>query len=574
MPKTGAAHPFIEGLCDLGIEYLFCNLGTDHVSIVEELARRRQRGLAYPQPILCPHENVAVHMAGGYAAMTGRGQAVLVHVDAGTANSAMAMHNLSRARLPVFLMAGRAPWSSHGERRGGRDNFVHFIQDPYDIGSLVRPYVKWEYCLPSGVVAREVLRRGHTLMQSDPPGPVFLTLPREVLAEELDEDASPAFPAERYGPLNRGGADAATVARLAEALMAAENPLLITAYAGRNPAAAPLLDQLARLAGLRVVEFVPAFLNIARDSPCHLGGDPHALAPDADLGLLLDVDVPWIPQQLHAPLKGRWLHVDADPVKSGLPMWSFPAELRVQADAATLLAQLIEAVRARADDAFHARIAARIASWAPARAARARRLADAAATPGEPDAITPAFLCAALARALAPGDIVLNEAIRNGPVVQDHIPRSEPGTWLGLAGGGLGFSGGMALGVKLARRELRVVQVVGDGSFQFGTPDSVYAVAQAHGLPILTVVLDNRGWSAVKEATRRVYPDGAAAQTDDYCARLDAAPERRFEDIARAFGGHGERVVTADQVEGAIARCLAALESGRSAVLTARVTPL
>ena len=104
--------------------------------------------------------------------------------------------------------------------------------------------------------------------------------------------------------------------------------------------------------------------------------------------------------------------------------------------------------------------------------------------------------------------------------------------------------------------------------------DQRLALAQAHRLPILTVVLDNRGWSAVKEATRRVYPDGIAAQTDSFCARLDAAPERRFEDVARAFGAHGERVVTADQVEGAIARCLAALESGRSAVLTARVTPL
>ena len=155
MARHSAAHYFLEGLTELGVDYLFCNLGTDHVSIIEEMARWSRTNRRHPPAILCPHENVAVHMAGGYAAMTGRGQAVLVHVDAGTANAAMAMHNLCRHRLPVFLMAGRAPYTTRGELTGSRDTYVHFIQDPYDIASLVRPYTKWEYCLPSGVVAKQ-----------------------------------------------------------------------------------------------------------------------------------------------------------------------------------------------------------------------------------------------------------------------------------------------------------------------------------------------------------------------------------------------------------------------------------
>ncbi|HEY8612234.1 MAG TPA: thiamine pyrophosphate-binding protein, partial [Roseomonas sp.] len=155
MTSYTAAHHLIEGTCEAGIEHIFCNLGTDHVSIIEELARWDAAGRARPNTVLCPHENVAVHMAGGYAAMTGRGQAVMVHVDAGTANAAMAMHNLFRARLPVFLMAGCAPFSSRGELPGRREGYVHLVQDPYDISSLVRPYVHWEYSLPSGVVAKE-----------------------------------------------------------------------------------------------------------------------------------------------------------------------------------------------------------------------------------------------------------------------------------------------------------------------------------------------------------------------------------------------------------------------------------
>ncbi|MFC0385953.1 thiamine pyrophosphate-requiring protein [Muricoccus vinaceus] len=577
MARHTAAHHLLEGMCEAGIEHLFCNLGTDHVTIIEELARWDAADRAHPNTILCPHENVAVHMAGGYAAMTGRGQAVLVHVDAGTANAAMAMHNLFRARLPVFLMAGRAPFSSRGELPGGRDGYVHFIQDPYDIGSLVRPYVHWEYSLPSGVVAKEAFARGHAMMQAEPRAPVFMTLPREVLAEEIEESKVHAFRATRFAGLPARGTDPATATRIAEAIMAAENPVAITAYLGRNPAAVPVLDALAREAGIRVVEHSPIHLNIPHDSPCFAGFDPRGLAAETDLGLLLDVDVPWIPLTVKENPAADWIHVDVDPLKRDLPMWSFPAGLRVAGDACTILTQVLDEVRARADEPFRARIANRIASWAPVREARLAAAATAAAKPGEPDALNPAWVLATLGRLIAPEDIVLNEAIRNGPIMQDQVPRTVPGSYIGLAGGGLGFSGGMALGARLACPDRRVVQVVGDGTFHFSTPDSVYATAQQYGLPIFTVVLDNRGWQAVKASTLRVYPDGVARQNDNFQSRLDGRrndSQRRFEDVARAFGAHGERATTADELEPAIRRCLAAVEAGQAAVLTVRVTPL
>ena len=141
MARYSAAHYFLEGLVDLGVDYIFANLGTDHVSLIEEMARWDQQGRKHPEMILCPHEVVAVHMAGGYALATGRSQAVLVHVDAGTANACMAIQNLFRYRLPVMLFAGRAPHTLHGELTGSRDSYVHFVQDPFDIASIVRPYV-------------------------------------------------------------------------------------------------------------------------------------------------------------------------------------------------------------------------------------------------------------------------------------------------------------------------------------------------------------------------------------------------------------------------------------------------
>src|ERR1700752_1458738 len=142
MPRHSAAHSCLEGLLDVGVEFIFANLGTDHVSLIEELARWDKQGRTHPEVILCPHEVVAVHMAGGYALATGRAQAVLVHVDAGTANACMAIQNLFRYRLPVMLFAGRAPHTLHGELTGSRDTYVHFVPDPFYIARIARPYVQ------------------------------------------------------------------------------------------------------------------------------------------------------------------------------------------------------------------------------------------------------------------------------------------------------------------------------------------------------------------------------------------------------------------------------------------------
>jgi acetolactate synthase I/II/III large subunit len=577
MGKRSAAHYFLEGLADLGLDYIFANLGTDHVSIIEELARWDQEGRPHPRVILCPHETVAVHMAGGYALATGRGQAVLVHVDAGTANAAMAIQNLCRYRLPVMLMAGRAPFTLRGELPGSRDAYVHFVQDPFDMASLVRPYVKWEYSLPSGVVAKEALRRGHSVMHSDPAGPVYMMLPRETLAEEIEDRHPGGFPEAKYGPVHAGGVEPERAAALAAALMGAQNPIAITAYLGRKPRAVAALDGLSRECGIRVCEYNGLDLSIPHDSPCFAGFDPISVMEGADLGLLLDVDVPFLPKYAARADAIRWLQVDIDPLKADFPMWGFATQMRVQGDCAIVLEQVLDAVRARADDAYRDRVAKRIAGFEPERQARRQRAEAAAARCGEFDAISPDYLCAVLDGKLSQDDIVLNESIRNTLSVQEQILRTRPQSYVGLGGAGLGYSGGMALGLKLARPDRRVVQIIGDGSYHFSAPDSVYATAQQYQLPIFTIVLDNRGWQAVKSSVMRVYPQGAAAKSDNFLSRLESGrqgEERRFEDVARAFGAHGECVRRPEEVAAAIDRCLAALEDGRAAVLTVRVTPL
>ena len=567
-----ASHDLLQGLVDLGIEYLFCNLGTDHAPLIEEMAHWREQGRAFPKLILCPHENTAVHMAGGYAVATGRGQAVLVHVDAGTANAAMGLHNLCRTRIPVLLIAGRAPMSTFDSATGGRDTYVHFIQEPFDQASVVRPYVKWEYNLAWPSMAHEVISRAGAVMQSDPTGPVYLTLPREVLAAPVDAQSIGAYGHQNHLPVKAQGADANAIAQIAAKLMASENPMLVTAYAGRNHAAPALIEKLAMLCGMRVCEFNSIYLNIRRNSPFFAGYNPAAFTEQADFGLMVDVDVPWIPKTTRVNPNAYWAQLDVDAIKRDIPMWGFPLNARIEGDSVRLLTQLIECIEQTATPAFKAMASQRSLIIQAEHEKNQQRAAAMAKEPGKVNAINPHFLCAAIGRQIRSEDVVLNEAIRNTMAVFEQIPREMPGTLMGLSGGGLGFSAGTALGIKLAQTQSRVIHFVGDGSFYFSNPSSVYAVAHQYDLPILTVLLDNGGWSAVKESTLRMYPKGEAKSTNQFASDLGYGTD--FAAIAEAAGAHGERLVDPSQTEAAIARCLAALDAGQSALLHVRITPL
>ena len=567
-----ASHDLLQGLVDLGIDYLFCNLGTDHAPLIEEMAHWREQGRAFPRVILCPHENTAVHMAGGYAVATGRGQAVLVHVDAGTANAAMGLHNLCRTRIPVLLIAGRAPMSTFDSATGGRDTYVHFIQEPFDQASVVRPYVKWEYNLAWPSMAHEVISRAGAVMQSDPTGPVYLTLPREVLAAPVDAQSMGAYGQQNHLPVKAQGADTAAIEQIAAKLMAAENPMLVTAYAGRNHAAPALIEKLASLCGMRVCEFNSIYMNIRRNSPFFAGYNPAAFTEQADFGLMLDVDVPWIPKTTRVNPKAYWAQMDVDAIKRDIPMWGFPLHARIEGDSVRLLTQLIDLIQQAATPAFKAKANQRSLLIKADHEKNQQRAAAMAKEPGKLNAINPHFLCAAIGQKIRSEDVVLNEAIRNTMAVFEQIPRELPGTLMGLSGGGLGFSAGTALGIKLAQAQSRVIHFVGDGSFYFSNPSSVYAVARQYNLPILTVLLDNGGWSAVKESTLRMYPQGEAKSTNQFASDLGYGTD--FAAIAEAAGAHGERLVDPSQTDAAIARCLAALDAGQSALLHVRITPL
>src|SRR5947207_5992629 len=234
--KPIAGEVFLRALAEHGVDYFFCNPGTDFPPIVEAFSRGRERNARLPQPVLVPHENLAVAMAHGAYAMTGRPQAVMVHVNVGTANAINNLTNLSRDRIPLILAAGRTPITERGQF-GSRSRQIHWGQEMFDQAGMVREIVKWDYELRNPGQIADVVARAHEVAMTVPRGPVYLVLPREPLSGTLDE--APAI-VPRPVPA-AAHPDPAAIEELAGWIAHAERPHVITAGRGTHGrAVAPL----------------------------------------------------------------------------------------------------------------------------------------------------------------------------------------------------------------------------------------------------------------------------------------------------------------------------------------------
>src|SRR5213078_1510495 len=196
MPTASAA--FLDALTSAGVSYLFANFGSDHPAMLEALAAAAATGRAIPELITCPAEFVALSAAQGVAQITGRGQAVLVHVECGTQSLGGAVHNAARARIPVLIFAGASPSTQGGELAGSRNEFIHWLQDVRDQRGIVRGYVKYDNEVRTGRNIGQLVHRALQLAHSDPRGPVYLMAAREVLEEEVPP--APTAPA-AFSPL-------------------------------------------------------------------------------------------------------------------------------------------------------------------------------------------------------------------------------------------------------------------------------------------------------------------------------------------------------------------------------------
>ena len=540
------AEAYLELLAARGVEYLFANAGTDFAPLIEAYAKRGAQGQAAPRPLTVPHEIPAVAMAHGYAMVTGRAQAVMVHVIVGAGNAVGGIINAARANVPMLFSAGRNPISEAGHL-GSRDRPIHWAQESFDQAAMVREFVKWDYELRSASDLETVVDRALALAHAEPQGPVYLTLPREVLSERQDaiEYADPARMA-RPGPLVPAPE---SVEEAAQVLASARNPIIIVKAAGRDTGAVRSLVALAEALGAPVFDQFHTYMNFPQNHPLHGGFDASAHLEAADAVLVIESDVPWFPGLKHPRPDARIVHVGVDPLFSRYPIRGFPMDLALGGTPRLALQALAEAVSRRVDGGL---VKERRARW---EAEHARVLAAAAARAKAIQGETPMDM-AWVSRCV--GNVVDDQTIAINEYDLDATQAcfTQPGSYFAApSSGGLGWGLGAALGAKLAAPDKTVVCCVGDGAYIFGAPTAAHFVSRAYNLPVLFVIFNNRTWNAVKRAVQSHARDGWAVKTDSMpLTALDPAPD--YEMVCRASGGHGERVEDPAQLPGALERAL------------------
>ncbi|UIK07927.1 thiamine pyrophosphate-requiring protein [Neorhizobium galegae] len=557
---TFAAEAVLSHMKAAGIDVLFANGGTDFPSIIEAFARQSETGLKMPEALVIPHEGVAVGMAHGYYLMTSKPAGVIVHVNVGLANSVMGLINARSENVPVMMFSGRTPITEHG-RFGSRSSPIHWGQEMFDQGGMVREVVKWDYELRYPEQAGIVIDRAMSIAMSEPRGPVYLSLPREALAEGAEVEISHRS---TVTPTIFGPADPELVAQAADLLAKAKNPLIIT----QSPELAADFEPLAGFVekfALPTIEMWATRLALPSDHPMMIGRDSTQVLKEADVVVVINAAVPWISDHT-APAEGaKIIAIGPDPQHSRVPIRSFPIDIALAGGVNKTIAALAAAMSERvpASETF----SERREKWAKVKATQVEAAAKRAAI-GNGSPMTPAYVSACVSAIMDEKTTVVNELGIDPSVMEFKHPKSYFSTPLS---GGLGFGLTAALGAQLGDRSRQVIATIGDGSYMFANPVACHQTATALKLPLLTVVFNNGIWNAVRRSTLYMYPDGSAATANTMpITALDPAPD--YAAVARAHGAHAERVETGADLPAALQRALASTRSGQQAMIEVMVS--
>jgi acetolactate synthase-1/2/3 large subunit len=552
------AGAYLALLANRGVDYLFGNAGTDFAPLIEAYSQAAQTGVPVPRPILATHENLAVSMAHGYGMVSRRIPAVMVHVSVGTANMICAAMNAARENVAILLTAGRSPLTEQG-LLGSRDGYIHWAQEMYDQAGMIREIVKWDYELRNAEQLTTVVDRALAIAATEPRGPVYLSLPREVIAAPRSDVEHPS--PSRLSAAASAAPDANAVAAAASMLARARRPLIVTANAGRDAAVFDALAAFAERFAIPVVQHRPRYLSLSSSHPMNLGFDPARLLQKADAILVIESDVPWIPSQVAPAPDCKVIQCGLDPLYTRYPIRGFPCDVAITGSALTILSALTTGLEDGLD--IESVVAPRRRWVADERAAldTAAEAARNAAARKHP--LDPVWVSHCIDRAKDPHCIVINEYT----LFPEHCSFEFPDLYFGSSSAsGLGWGPGAALGAKLARPDSPVMAVVGDGAYMFSNPAAVHHASALHDLPVLFVVMNNAMWGAVGRSTRAMYPDGLASRSNQPTfVQLGKLPA--FEQICEAAGGYGERVEDPATLPDALERAISVVKNERRQAL-------
>lgn len=555
------AHALMAMLPYRGIDCFFSNSGTDFTPIIDALAKFDGRDWFRLRTIQIPHENTAIAMAHGHYLLSGRPQAVMAHVNVGTANMGLGLINAARSHIPMLVLAGRTPWYE-SEVEGCRTNFVQWGQDTFDQGAYFREFTRWDYELKGARNLETILDRALAISSSNPAGPVYLQLPKEPLCEKVDGFEFSSVPRQQPHCPEEAGDEALELA--ARMILQAERPLCVTAELGRYRRGPEALARLAREFALPVIEHGKRnFFNYPTEDGMHLGFTPSPYVERADLVLAIESHVPWIPAFTGLKQPPKVIQIGVDPLCRQIPMRSFPVDLGLAGDPAVTLLKLAEKLEALARPQHLAAISERrevIATEHRSVFERARALA---AADGARDVITKRYLSYCIGQTIDDDVVIFNEYNLD----PELVPRRLADSWFeNSVASGLGWSLGAALGAQLACPHRTMMVTLGDGAYLFNTPLSAHYVAAAYQLPILIVVFNDSAWSTIKKSYKGSHKDGWASRRNSF-PLCDFNATVSFEKLAEACGGVGIKVSEPESLRQKLCDAIATVRTEKKHVL-------
>lgn len=499
---AGAA--LLARLKTVGVDVIFANSGTDFPPIIEGLAEAASKDIALPQALTIPHEHAAMGMAHGYYLATGRAQAVIAHTDVGLANCAIGALNAHVEHVPILLFSGRTPTVEKG-RFGARTVPIGWGQEMRDQSALVREASKWDYELRFPEQVAELVDRAHAIASSSPRGPVYVSLPREVLCQPCPSDVLACPPAMRSHGLF---ADPDDIGALATRIAKAQAPVIFAQHGAGSADGFAALSRIAERWAIPVCQYWAGQLALSTEHPMCTNWDPAPLLAEADLVICLDVLAPWMPE-IHAPMPEAYVvQLGPNPLSIRTPIRNFRADLSIAADTGPALVALEQALAAQRPDSEIRARSERIA----ARNQSERAQALAAAIPDSAPGMTKAQVARCLSDAVQDDHATILSEL-GCPMLPMRLCHHQ--AWYQEPhAGGLGWSFPAALGMQLADPDRLVIATMGDGSYMFSNPVVCHQIAEALQLPILILVLNNAEWGAVRQSVLGLYPDGHAARAN------------------------------------------------------------
>lgn len=441
-----------------------------------------------------------------------------------------------------------------GSVRADLERYIHWIQDVPDQRGIVRQYMKYDHEIRSPHNATQLTLRALQFATTSPQGPTYLVAARETLEAETSiaqagKTAKPSQQAKKNLAVEPIGLTPRALEELAGALTSAERPLIVTSYSGRSAAGFQALKSLAELLSIPVHENAPTWNNFPTTSFLHQGhqwnggGQLPELAA-ADVVLVVDSDVPWIPAQSKPSDEARVFHLDSDPLKTSMTLWGLPCEKRWQCESSFALAELSAYIADKglaSTENFKAKEEARTPILRDRFTKRQAELRKKESVPPDGSVTVPYFVSRFRE---ATADLVvtgLNESTTNLPNVADHLRHDRPQSLFASGGGGLGWWSGAAVGAHMGLQTLQredelIVAFVGDGTWLFGVPSSAYWMARKYDTPYLTVIGNNGGWAAPRAASIRIHGHLADQETLTQDIGVGITPSPDFGKIAHGAG--------------------------------------